>query len=264
MLESGRGVMGGGRAARAAAAIAVVVAALALGWATAVPPARADEALSDAQQAEVEALIERYLHEHPEVILDSVRALRDREETSARERAQTNLIALGDQIRYDPATPVAGNPDGDVTVVEFFDYRCGYCKRSLDTVMALIKSDPNIRMVFKEFPILTPESERASRAALASVSQGKYLQFHYALMSSRGTLSDRAIMDIAAEVGLDVERLAKDMESPKIAAQIDANHALARELDINGTPTFIVEDRMFPGAVDAEVLERAIAERRSG
>ena len=251
----------------AARRLAAVSAALALGWAAAIlvpPAAHAGEALSDAQKAEIEALIERYLAEHPEAILESVQTFREREEAQARERTQANLVALSDRIKFDPAAPVAGNPDGNVTVVEFFDYKCGYCKRSLEMVMALIRDDPDVRVVFREFPILTPESARAAKAALASVRQGKYLEFHYALMSSRGSLDDQQIMDIAAEVGLDVDQLARDMEAPEIAAHIDANHALGRELDISGTPTFIVEDQLFPGAIDAEVMRRAVAEQRAG
>jgi protein-disulfide isomerase len=224
----------------------------------------AAEALSAEDEAAVEALIERYIRDHPEVIIDSVRAYSERQQSLAEAGAQANLARLKQVIQYDPVTPVAGNPDGDVTVVEFFDYRCGYCKASLEMVMSLLRDDPNLRVVFKEFPILSPQSVRAAQAALASERQGRYLEFHYALMSSRGNLDDEQIFDIAAEVGLDIEKLANDMEAPEIRAMIDANLALANALNINGTPTFIVEERMFRGTIEPDAMRLAITEERAG
>jgi len=222
----------------------------------------AEEGLSDAQKAAVEGLIQKYIQEHPDEILDAVRAHSERQEVAARAAAESNLTELREKILFDPRAPVAGNPDGDVTMVEFFDYRCSYCKRSLDMVMTMIDEDPNLRVVFKEFPILSPQSRRASQAALAAKAQGKYLDFHYAVMSARGSLDDEQIMDIAAEVGLDIEKLRIDMEAPEIAAYLDNVQDLARSLDIRGTPTFVVENKIVRGAVDAETLRKAIAEKR--
>jgi protein-disulfide isomerase len=241
----------------------ILIAALVLGASSSLVAA-ADEGLSEAQKAAVEALIERYIAEHPDRILDSVRAYSKKKEEEAKAAAASNVVALSEEILRDPKAPFAGNPDGDVTVVEFFDYRCGYCKRSLDMVMTLIKEDENLRFVFKEFPILSPESRRAAQAALASAAQGKYLEFHYALMNSRGNFEDQQIMDIAAEVGLDVDRLASDMESAEIASYLDSQQELARALDISGTPTFIVEGTIIRGAVEIEALRKAIEEERQG
>lgn len=227
-------------------------------------PVAADDTLTADQESAVRTLIEKYLMENPEVILESVKAYREAQEQSARESAEKNLVALREQITNDPASPVAGNPEGDVTVVEFFDYRCGYCKSSMETVRKIIEEDPNVRFVFKEFPILSKESGQAARAALAAERQGKYFEYHSALMNSRGSFSDAQIMQIAAEVGLDTDKLAKDMADPAIEAALQKNAELARELDINGTPSFIVGNEMYPGALDLDSLRLLIAEIRAG
>ena len=248
-------VFGAARAAALAALAAVL---------TLAAPAMADDALSAEQRAAVEALIERYIAENPEKIIESVREHNRREEEARVAAAEGNLVALRDEILNDPASPVAGNPDGDVTVVEFFDYRCGYCKRSLDMVLAILEDDPGVRVVFKEFPILSPQSRQAAKAALAARAQGAYLPFHVALMGARGAFEDEQIFEIADEVGLDVDRLAADMAAPEVEAQIDAVAALASALDINGTPTFVVGGEIIRGAVDIEAMRAAIAARRAG
>ena len=252
------------RLSRAATALRALALAAGLLVLTLSPQAGAAEPLSEQERAAIEALIEQYILEHPDVILDSVRKFREREEARVTAEQQANLKSLKQRIQNDPDTPVAGNPDGDVTVVEFFDYRCGYCKASLEMVMALIREDPNVRVVFKEFPILSPESTRAAQAALAAERQGQYLNLHYAMMSSRGNFDDQQIFDIAAEIGLDIDQLAADLELPEISAQLERNVALARSLGIEGTPTFIVDEQIFRGAIDADTLRRALAEARAG
>jgi protein-disulfide isomerase len=239
----------------------IMAAALAAGAVAA--PALAEDALTEGQTEQINKLIEQYILDNPEVIVRAVRELRERQEAADREQAQQNLVMLRDQILNDPATPVAGNPDGDVTVVEFFDYRCGYCKSSLSAVRTAIQEDENLRVVFKEFPILSDESVVASRAALAAKYQGRYFEFHNALMSARGSFTDDQIMEIAGEVGLDIDQLKQDMERPEIADAIAANAELARKLDINGTPAFIVGDQLYPGAVDLEGLLDLVARARA-
>ncbi len=244
-------------------AVAALGLAMAVGL-SAVPGAAAEEGLTEAQRQAVEVLIERYIAENPEAIIDSVRAHNQRSEEARRSEAAANLVALRDEIANDPGSPVAGNPDGDVTVVEFFDYRCGYCKQSLDMVMAVLDEDPNLRVVFKEFPILSPQSRQAAKAALASRNQGGYLAFHVALMGARGSFDDAQIFDIAGEVGLDVDRLVADMEAPEIEGQLEAVDTLARALDIGGTPAFVVGSEILRGAIDIEAMRRAIAAARTG
>ncbi len=147
----------------------------------------------------------------------------------------------------DPGTPVLGNPDGDVTIVEFFDYQCPYCKAAETRIMDLLESDGNIRLVIKDFPILGPDSRIASRAALASQKQGKYEEFHNALMNHRGQLKAETTFKIAGSVGLDIDQLKKDMDDPEIADQIMENFNLARSLKISVTPGFFVETKVLSG-----------------
>lgn len=147
----------------------------------------------------------------------------------------------------DPGTPVLGNPDGDVTIVEFFDYQCPYCKAAETRIMDLLESDGNIRLVIKDFPILGPDSRIASRAALASKKQGKYEEFHNALMNHRGQLKAETMFKIAASVGLDMDRLRKDMDDPEIADQIMENFNLARALKVSVTPGFFVDTTVLSG-----------------
>jgi protein-disulfide isomerase len=169
-----------------------------------------------------------------------------------------------DQVFNDPEVPVLGNRRGDVTLVEFFDYQCGYCKAVHADVRRLIDSDTNIRLVYKEFPILGPASITASRAALAAQRQGKYDALHVALMENRGQLDDDKIYRIAASAGLDLDRLKKDMQAPEISEALQKNLRLASELNIRGTPAFVVGDQIVPGAVGLDKLKELIASGRAG
>ncbi len=162
----------------------------------------------------------------------------------------------------DPASPVLGNPRGDVTVVVFFDYTCVYCKAAEPRLMEAARADKRVRIIMKEFPILTPASFTATKAALASVKQGKYAPFHLALMNYRGLLDDTAIFDTAKSVGLDVPRLRKDMASTAILEEIIANFNLARGLRLFQTPAFIVGTHILTGPSAEIDFPRAIAAAR--
>ncbi len=226
--------------------------------------ATAQEALSPAQEQAIEKLVHDYIMAHPEVILDSVRAMEARQQASGESEQQAAVIANKDALVNDPAAPVAGNPDGDITVVEFFDYRCPYCKSMAKAFIDALEADGNVRIVFKEFPILGPESEFAATAALAAQRQGKYRDFHVALMAHKGQLGNDTVLAIAGELGIDVERLRKDMADPAIAEMIRRNNELAGALKITGTPAFIVGDRLIPGAVAiVEMMAIVNAERKS-
>jgi len=157
---------------------------------------------------------------------------------------------------------VGGNPKGDITVVEFFDYNCGYCKRVAPTVSAVLNNDPNVRIVYKEFAILGPQSLVAARAALAAKRQGKYHEFHDAMMSAEQADGD-SVTATARALGLDYEKLVKDMEDPKITEQLERNYRLATALGINGTPAFVIGDRLVPGAVDETTMMEIIAAERA-
>ncbi|EHK54604.1 DSBA oxidoreductase [Mesorhizobium alhagi CCNWXJ12-2] len=167
-----------------------------------------------------------------------------------------------DALFNDPAAPTAGNPEGDVALVAFFDYNCLQCREAVSILQQAVKDDPKLKLVFKEYPILGPDSKFAAAAALASRKQGKYEAFHLALMASRGRLRESSIFTIAGQVGLDVEQLKRDMEDPAIADALARNRALAIGLYITGTPALVVGDEVIPGVVDVATLQRSIAKAR--
>jgi protein-disulfide isomerase len=212
----------------------------------------------------VEKIIRDYLMEHPEVVIEAVNEFKRRMEVQERRAAETAVKDRAQEIFNDPDSPVGGNPKGDVTVVEFFDYRCGVCKRAHPEVAELVASDKGIRMVYKEWPILGTESVFAARAALASRPQGRYLAFHNALMEARGSLDPAAVFAIAAGAGLDVNRLRKDINDPKIEAAIRKNYALAEALKIDGTPSFLIGNTLLKGARDLATMRQLVARARKG
>ena len=214
----------------------------------------------------IREIVREYLIEHPEIIEQAIGVLRERRELErrARARARAAIADNGEALRAHPMSPVSGDPEGGVTVVEFFDYRCPHCKRALGPVMALLAGDERVRIVWKEFPILGPVSRFAARAAMAAHRQGRYHELHVALMRWPEELTEAGIVEIAAAVGLGVERLRRDMEDPAIAAYLDETARLAQALGIGGTPAFVIGDTLVPGAVDSAALREIVAEVRSG
>jgi protein-disulfide isomerase len=213
------------------------------------------------QQA-VEQVVEQYIRAHPEVIEQTLQALQVKREAEERERVRKLIATKQAELLNDPNSPVSGKLDGDVTVVEFFDYRCGYCKRVAGAVTQLQQDDPNVRIVYKDYPILGEGSVLAARAALASSAQGKHLAFHEALLASEEDLTPETIFALATAVGLDTEKLHRDMESPSIQTAIERNRTLARELGINGTPGFIVGTELVPGALELKDLQNLVNQVR--
>ena len=222
--------------------------------------------LSSDQVQEVEGIISNYLRENPEIIVEAIEALRSREKRNKDIRRKHNLLKARKKLLHDVESPVGGNENGDVTVVEFFDYRCGYCKKVFSFIPTLLKQDPNLRFVFKELPILSPESEMAARAALVvwKFQKKKYFQFHKALMESRGNLSELHIRNIAEKQGIDITRLRKEVHSIEVNKMLSKNHELARILEIKGTPAFVIGDKIVPGAIDLPSIKNIIAEVRKG
>ena len=211
-----------------------------------------------------DAAIERYIRAHPEVIVQSLQAMEVKREAEQRERHKVALAAKQSELISDPTSPVSGNPKGEITLVEFYDYRCGYCKQAAAAVTDLQKQDPRVRVVYKDFPILGESSVLAAKAALASQTQGKHQAFHEALLASHADLSKAEILKVAASVGLDPKRLEADMANPKWQVVIDKNRALAHELGISGTPGFIVGNELVPGALDLNGLKELIARAGQG
>ena len=211
-----------------------------------------------------DAAIERYIRAHPEVIEQSLRDLLAKREAELQERHKAALATKQQELLHDPTSPVSGNPKGEITLVEFYDYRCGYCKKAASAVTELQKIDPRVRVVYKDFPILGESSELAAKAALASQAQGKHQAFHEALLASHADMTKEAILKIAVGVGLDAKRLEADMANPKWQAVIAKNRALARELGISGTPGFIVGNELVPGMLDLNGLKELIARAGQG
>lgn len=220
---------------------------------------------AEMSRAEVEKIVREYLLANPEILNEMLSELKAREEANATDKAKTAIANNRDALLNDGYSYVAGNPNGDITVVEFFDYRCGYCKKVRDDVVTFMNADSNVRIVFKEFPILGAASIEASRAAIAAKKQGddKYWAFHQAMLGADGLDSD-AIYDIAAGQGIDVAKLKTDMKDPEVDQIIAKNHELAEQIGVDGTPAFIVGDQLYPGALDAEELKSVVAAHRGG
>ncbi len=227
------------------------------------------QAFSDAQKAEIERIVGEYIAKNPEFIADYLRQnpeilievseiLRARQLALEEEAKAFALQAHRDQIERHPMTPVSGNADGDVTLVEFFDYNCGFCKRVFAYIPELSKEDPNLRVVWKEFPILGPVSRYAAKAAMAAHRQGKYMELHTALMGGGRLVSEEQVIKAAERAGLDTVQLQKDMQDPAIDAYLEETIELAGALGINGTPGFVVGDQVIAGAISKEAMQQAI------
>ena len=208
--------------------------------------------------------VRAYLLENPEVIIEAMQGLEERRRTAELNEIQTVIQSRAEELLNDPASPVGGNPVGDVTLVEFFDYNCQYCRRVGPVMIDAEADDSGLRIVYKEFPILGPNSTAAAKVALATHRQGRYDEFHKELMKAKGVADEASALKLAEELGLDMERLKEDMEAPEIQAAIDRNLALAQDLRISGTPTFIVGDQLLPGATDLGTLQAMIGRARAG
>jgi protein-disulfide isomerase len=243
----------------------VLAAVVALGSAAVLPsalPAAAGADFTPAQRQTIEEIVKDYLAKHPEVMLDALQAADNKMKGEASDKVSAQLAAHHREIFDDPATPVGGNSDGDVSLVEFFDYRCPYCKQVEPALESLLRQDPRLRMIYKEFPVLGPSSVTAAKAALAAQKQGKYAAFHRAMMALKGQIDDAAVFSVAQSVGLDIARLKRDMKAPAIERMLKVNFALADDLDIQGTPGFIIGDQIVPGAIGLDDLKQLIADTR--
>ena len=210
-------------------------------------------------EEQVKQLAQEAVLENPQIIMQAMAILEQRE----RDRAASVANTVRLQLEQDPNSPNLGNPDGDVTVVEFFDYNCPYCRKAGQTVRELLASDANVRVIYREWPILGEGSVFASRAALAARAQGKYEEFHWALMNGEGRASEASILKLARHLGLDVAKLQADMTSPAVEAHIAQSNALARTLGFTGTPAFIVGDRTAPGMLSTDEISAMVAEARA-
>ncbi len=234
----------------------LLTALIALGFAASTVPAIAAGKLN---KAEVEAIVHDYLLEHPEMLQEMSDKLQAKEKAAETAARNNGLKANAQLVFHHDGDAVVGNPKGTVTLVEFMDYNCGWCKKSVGEVAALTAADMDLKVVFKEFPIFGQGSEYAARAALASVKQGKYWQLHQALFAQEGKVTEDVVDEVAKGLGIDVAKMKADMKDPKILDTISANYELAKTLQINGTPAFIIDTTVVPGYTTADQLQMQIA-----
>lgn len=218
---------------------------------------------TNSQRQEMESIVKDYLLRNPEILLEMSQSLEQKQKRAEDEQRKDALVSNADQIFRDKSDYVVGNPKGNVTMVEFFDYNCPWCKKSFPEVMALLEADKQLKVVLKEFPILGPDSEYAAKAAIAAGKQGKYLQMHKALYLHEGRVTPDTVDELAVAEGLNMDQLKIDMNGPKTLEIIDRNRSLAQSLAINGTPAFVIDDKLSPGYLPKEELARMIKEVRA-
>ena len=233
---------------------------------TVAPSASASSAASPSagDKASFGKAIREYLIANPEILVEAMQEYERKQDSQRDAQAEKAIKEYRTSLTDDPESPVAGNPQGDVVIVEFSDYQCPYCKRAHSAVKSVLAADPKVKLIFKDLPILGEPSKVAALAALASVKQGKHLVFHNALMEYGGKIDSDKIFDIANGIGIDVTRLKQDMEDPAIKKIIERNMTLASQLGVRGTPAFVIGKQFVPGAVDADTLRQLIADARKG
>lgn len=249
------------------ASIRLIAAAAMLAATLPVSDTRA-QSFSPAQRGEIESIIKDYLLKHPEVMQEVLTEMEKRQALAETEKARGAIKANQQTIFNSTRQINLGNPKGDVTMVEFFDYNCGFCKRALDDMLTMIKSDPNLRVVLKEFPVLGRPSVEAAQVAIAVGMQDKsgkkYLEFHQKLLTGRGTVDKARALVVAKETGHDMARLEKDMASPEVRATLEESFKLAETLGLNGTPSYVIGNEAVIGAVGLAALKEKVNNARCG
>jgi protein-disulfide isomerase len=233
------------------------------------PVALAADSMSPEQQKQVEKIVHDYLISNPEVLIEASQALQQKQQQNAQQQAKAAILENAAQL-FGGKLSVAGNPKGNVTLVEFFDYQCIHCKKMLPVVAELIKKNDNLRVIYKEFPIFGDSSETAAKVALAAAMQGKYMQMHEALLKLDQRLDDKLVMSTAKSVGLNMTTLQKDMDSQTVKDALAENRELAEKMHLMGTPAFVVastpagqfdtksEPTFIPGGASEEALQDLI------
>jgi protein-disulfide isomerase len=221
---------------------------------------------SKAQRGDIEKIVHDYLVAHPEVLQEAMTELERRQTAAEAEKHKAAVKVHAQALFNSPDQVTLGNPNGNVTFVEFFDYNCGYCKRALSDMLTLIKSDPKLKVVLKEFPVLGPGSVEAAKVAVAVRMQApqKYLEFHQKLLGGRGHADNARALAVAKEVGVDMARLEKDMKSPEVDKTLKLDFGLAEALGLNGTPSYVIGDNVIVGAIGLQGLREKINTARCG
>jgi protein-disulfide isomerase len=225
----------------------------------AAPASAQQQNFSDDQRQQIEGIIKDYLLAHPEVLQDAMNALDKKQQEAEAEKARTSIKDNKATLLNSPHQVVLGNPQGTTTMVEFFDYNCGYCKKALPDMLTLLKNDPNLKFVLKEFPVLGEGSVEAAHVAVAARMQDptgkKYIEFHQKLLGGRGPADKARALAVAKEVGFDMARIEKDMASDEVKATIDEDMKLADAIGVNGTPSYVINGELVVGAVGIDALK---------
>jgi len=232
------------------------------------PVAASAQSFNDAQRGEIQKIMKDYLLTHPEILEEVSAELTKRQAAAEAEKHAAAVTANADTIFNSPRGVTIGNKDGDVTFVEFFDYNCGYCKKAMTDMVEIMKDDPKLKVVLKEFPVLGPGSVEAAQVAVAVRMQDptgkKYLAFHQNLLGGRGQADKARSMAAAKEAGLDMARLEMDFSSPEVRATIEENFKLAESMGMNGTPSYVIGKQVVIGAVGSAALKEKISNARCG
>jgi protein-disulfide isomerase len=218
---------------------------------------------SPTQKTQIEKMVKDYLLTHPEILRDVATALDASDKKTADNTRGQIMASNAKEIYHSSLDGVVGNPKGDVTIVEFMDYNCGWCRKGIVEIQSLVKSDPNVRVIMKEFPIFGEGSEYAAKAAIASAKQGKYWEFHQALFATQGKVTAEVTDQVAQEVGLDVAKMKADMADPAIEAQIQKTSQLAQSLQLTGTPAFVIDKKVYPGYIQLSEMQASLADVRA-
>ena len=234
----------------------------------AAPPVASAQSFSDSQRGDIETIVKNYLLAHPEVVEEAITELSKRQAAAETAKHEATIDKNATAIFNSPRGVTVANKDGDVTFVEFFDYNCGYCKRAMADMLELMKTDPKLKVVLKEFPVLGPGSVEAAQVAVAVRMQDptgkKYLDFHQKLLGGRGQADKARAMAAAKDAGFDVAKLEKDMASPEVRATIEENFKLAEDMGMNGTPSYVIGRQIVVGAVGLDELKQKIGIARCG
>ena len=232
------------------------------------PVAAPAQSFTDTQRSDIEAIVKNYLIGHPEVLEEAMNELSKRQAADEAAKHEASVAKNAEEIFNSPRGVVLGNKDGDVTFVEFFDYNCGYCKRAMTDMLDLLKNDPKLKVVLKEFPVLSEGSVEAAKVAVAVRMQDptgkKYLDFHQKLLGGRGPADKARALAAAKDAGLDVARIEKDLASPEVKSTIEENFKLAEDMGLNGTPSYVIGKQIVVGAVGLDGLKEKIGMARCG
>ena len=231
-------------------------------------PAASAQSFTDTQRGDIEMIVKNYLIAHPEVLEEAMTELNKRQAAAEAEKHEASITQNAEAIFNSPRGVTLGNKDGDVTFVEFFDYNCGYCKRAMSDMLDLLKSDPKLKVVLKEFPVLSQGSVEAAQVAVAARMQDptgkKYLDFHQKLLGGRGPADKARALQAAKEAGLDTAKIEKDIASAEVRTTIEENFKLAEAMGMNGTPSYVIGKQIVVGAVGLEGLKEKISTARCG